>query len=70
MPKSYKLKTPEELLRIAEKQNRKDDGTEPIDWAHEAAVEDILKFFIGNGVGEKEYGPGDSEGESSKGRPG
>jgi len=66
VPKNYKLKSAEELMRIAEKQNRKNDGTEPIDWAHEASIEDIKKFFCGDGP-QKEPRPRASRGGTEEG---
>lgn len=59
MPKQYKLKTAEELAADVRRQNAKDDGTSPIDWAHEAAIDDIKKFFC-------TPGPGDLRGEEGR----
>lgn len=62
MPKKYKLKTDEELAQQMRKQQA-DDETAPVDWAHEAALEDIKKFFLGAaGEPQQESRPGGSEG--------
>lgn len=47
MPKKVKLKTEAELAAIAKKQQEKDDGTGPIDWAHEAMIQELKEFFRG-----------------------
>jgi len=64
MPKKYILKTDEELAQQIRKQLA-DDGTAPIDWAHEAAIEDIKRFFVDDkaaGKPQQEPRPGGSEG--------
>jgi hypothetical protein len=60
MPKSYKLKSDEELAAKLREQAKRDDGTGPIDWAHEAAVDDIKRFFLAK----------DAAGEPQQERPG